>query len=194
MRGPFHGVPIVFKDNIDATELPTTGGSLALVDHRPRLDSRVAAGMKQGGAVVLGKANLDEFPFGDFGISTVGGTVGNAYDPSLSTAGSSGGSATAVAASLAALGFGTDTCNSLSNPSRVRVAGDDPHDARVHEPRRRHAAQYLQRRGRPDGEVGARRRACARSRDRIRSGGPGDGGAPPGTSPDRSPPASTPRR
>ncbi len=117
VRSPFHGVPVVFKDNIDAIELPTTAGSLALVDHRPRLDSRVAAGMKQGGAVVLGKANLDEFPFGDFGISTVGGTVGNAYDPSLSTAGSSGGSATAVAASLAALGFGTDTCNSLSNPA-----------------------------------------------------------------------------
>jgi amidase len=116
VRSPFHGVPVVFKDNIDATELPTTGGSLALVDHRPRLDSRVAAGMKQGGAVVLGKANLDEFPFGDFGVSTVGGTVGNAYDPTLSTAGSSGGTATAVAASLAALGFGTDTCNSLSNP------------------------------------------------------------------------------
>jgi len=116
-RGPFHGIPIVFKDNIDALELPSTGGSAALLDHRPRLDSRVAAGMKRGGAVVLGKANLDEFPFGDFGISTVGGTVGNAYDPSLSTAGSSGGSATAVAASLAALGFGTDTCNSLSNPA-----------------------------------------------------------------------------
>ena len=61
-RGPFHGVPIVFKDNIDAIELPTTSGSLALLDHRPRLDSRVAAGMKRGGAVVLGKANLDEFP------------------------------------------------------------------------------------------------------------------------------------
>jgi amidase len=117
VRSPFHGVPIVLKDNIDATELPTTGGSLALLDHRPRLDSRVAAGMKSGGAIILGKANLDEFPFGDFGISTVGGTVGNAYDPSLSTAGSSGGSATSVAASLAALGFGTDTCNSLSNPS-----------------------------------------------------------------------------
>jgi Asp-tRNA(Asn)/Glu-tRNA(Gln) amidotransferase A subunit family amidase len=117
VRSPFHGVPIIFKDNIDALELPTTGGSLALIDHHPRLDSRVAAGMKRGGAVVLGKANLDEFPFGDFGISTVGGTVGNAYDPSLSTAGSSGGSATSVAASLVALGFGTDTCNSLSNPS-----------------------------------------------------------------------------
>ena len=117
MRGPFHGVPIVLKDNIDTIELPTTGGARALLDHRPRLDSRVAAGMKSGGAVILGKANLDEFPFGDFGISTVGGTVGNAYDPSLSTAGSSGGSATAVATSLAALGFGTDTCNSLSNPS-----------------------------------------------------------------------------
>ena len=117
VRSPFHGVPIVLKDNIDATELPTTGGSRALADHRPRIDSRVAAGMKHGGAVILGKANLDEFPFGDFGISTVGGTVGNAYDPSLSTSGSSGGSATAVAASLAALAFGSDTCNSLSNPS-----------------------------------------------------------------------------
>lgn len=117
LLSPLHGVPVVYKDNIDAVELPTTGGSLALVDHRPRIDSRVAAGMKRGGAVVLGKANLDEFPFGDFGISTVGGTVGNAYDSSLSTAGSSGGSATSVATSLAALGFGTDTCNSLSNPS-----------------------------------------------------------------------------
>lgn len=115
--GPYHGVPIVLKDNIDTTELPTTGGAWALVDHRPRLDSHVAAGMKAGGAVILGKANLDEFPFGDFGISSVGGTVGNAYDPSLSTSGSSGGSATAVATSLAALGFGTDTCNSLSNPA-----------------------------------------------------------------------------
>jgi amidase len=117
VRGLFHGVPILLKDNIDTTELPTTGGALALVDHRPRLDSRVAAGMKAGGAVILGKANLDEFPFGDFGVSSVGGTIGNAYDPSLSTAGSSGGSATAVAASLAAVAFGTDTCNSLSNPS-----------------------------------------------------------------------------
>ncbi|MEP7116156.1 MAG: amidase family protein [Acidobacteriota bacterium] len=116
-RGPYHGVPIVLKDNIDTAELPTTGGAWALADHHPRLDSHVAAGMKAGGAVILGKANLDEFPFGDFGISSVGGTVGNAYDPSLSTSGSSGGSATAVATSLAALGFGTDTCNSLSNPS-----------------------------------------------------------------------------
>lgn len=117
VRGPFHGIPIVFKDNIDAIDLPTTGGSRALVDHKPRLDSKMAAGMRRGGAIVLGKANLDEFPFGDFGISAAGGTIGNAYDPTLSTAGSSGGSATAVAASLATLGFGTDTCNSLSNPS-----------------------------------------------------------------------------
>jgi amidase len=116
-RGPLHGIPIVFKDNIDVLGLPTTGGSRALVDHRPRLDSRVAAGMRRAGAVMLGKANLDEFPFGDFGISTVGGTIGNAFDPTLSTSGSSGGTATAVATSLAALGFGTDTCNSLSNPA-----------------------------------------------------------------------------
>jgi amidase len=116
-RGPLHGVPVVFKDNIDVLGLPTTGGSRALVDHRPRLDSRVAAGMRRAGAIVLGKANLDEFPFGDFGISSVGGTIGNAFDPTLSTSGSSGGTAVAVSTSLATLGFGTDTCNSLSNPA-----------------------------------------------------------------------------
>jgi len=117
LRSPFHGIPIAFKDNIDVLGLPTTGGSLALVDHRPRLDSRMAAGMRGGGAVMLGKANLDEFPFGDFGISSVAGTIGNAYDPSLSTAGSSGGSAVAVSTSLVTVAFGTDTCNSLSNPA-----------------------------------------------------------------------------
>jgi amidase len=117
VRGPFHGIPIAFKDNIDVLGLPTTGGSLALVDHRPRLDSRMAAEMRRGGAVMLGKANLDEFPFGDFGISSVAGTIGNAYDPSLSTSGSSGGSAVAVSTSLVTLAFGTDTCNSLSNPA-----------------------------------------------------------------------------
>jgi amidase len=117
VKGPFHGIPIVLKDNIDVAGLPSTGGSRALLDHKPRVDSHVAAGMRRGGAIFLGKANLDEFPFGDFGISTVGGTIGNAYDPSLSTAGSSGGSATTVATSMAALAFGTDTCNSLSNPS-----------------------------------------------------------------------------
>ena len=117
VRGPFHGIPIAFKDNIDVLGLATTGGSLALVDHHPRLDSRMAAGMRRGGAVMLGKANLDEFPFGDFGISSVAGTIGNAYDPSLSTSGSSGGSAVATSTSLVTLAFGTDTCNSLSNPA-----------------------------------------------------------------------------
>ena len=114
--GPLHGIPVLFKDNIDILELPTSGGSRI-----PRTSTTtrftVTAGMRKGGAVVLGKSNLDEFPFGDFGISTVGGTIGNAYDPSLSPAGSSGGSATAVATNMAALAFGTDTCNSLSNPS-----------------------------------------------------------------------------
>jgi amidase len=117
VRGPFHGIPVAFKDNIDVLGMPTTGGSRALVEHRPRLDSRVAAGMRRAGAIVLGKANLDEFPFGDFGISSVAGTIGNVYDPSLSTSGSSGGSAMAVSASLVAVAFGTDTCNSLSNPA-----------------------------------------------------------------------------
>ena len=117
IRGPFHGIPVAYKDNIDVLGLPSTGGSRALVEHLPRLDSRMAAAMRAGGAIVVGKANLDEFPFGDFGISSVAGTIGNAFDPSLSTAGSSGGSAVAVSTSLVTLAFGTDTCNSLSNPA-----------------------------------------------------------------------------
>ncbi len=117
VRGPLHGVPVAFKDNIDVLGLATTGGSKALIDHQPRLDSKMAAAMRRAGAVILGKTNLDEFPFGDFGISTVAGTIGSAYDPTLSVAGSSGGSATAVTASLVTIAFGTDTCNSLSNPA-----------------------------------------------------------------------------
>ncbi len=117
VRGPLHGIPVAFKDNIDVLGLPTTGGSRALADHQPRLDSRMAAAMRRAGAVMLGKTNLDEFPFGDFGISTVAGTIGSAYDSTLSVAGSSGGSATAVTSSFVTLAFGTDTCNSLSNPA-----------------------------------------------------------------------------
>ena len=117
LRGPFHGVPVAFKDNIDATDLPTTGGSRALATRVPRVDSAMVARMRAAGAIVLGKTNLDEFPFGDFGVSTLGGRIGNAFDPTLSTAGSSGGSAVAVSANLVTLAFGTDTCNSLSNPS-----------------------------------------------------------------------------
>jgi amidase len=117
VRGPFHGIPVAFKDNIDVLGLPTTGGSRALAEHMPRLDSRMAAAMRRAGAIVLGKANLDEFPFGDFGISALGGTIGNAFDPSLSTSGSSGGSAVAVSTGLVTIAFGTDTCNSLSNPA-----------------------------------------------------------------------------
>ena len=162
VRGPLHGIPVAFKDNIDVLGLPTTGGSLALVDHRPRLDSRVAAGMRSAGAVVLGKANLDEFPFGDFGISIVGGTIGNAYDPSLSTAGSSGGSAVGCVVEPRGARVRHRHVQLAVEPGVVRVAGDDPHDARADEPRRRDAAEHLQRRRRSDREVGSRAGAGAR--------------------------------
>ena len=155
--------------------LPTTGGSRALVDHRPRLDSRVAAGMRRAGAVMLGKANLDEFPFGDFGISTVGGTIGNAFDPTLSTSGSSGGTATAVATSLATLGFGTDTCNSLSNPASFASLATIRTTRGLDQPRRRDAAQHLSGCRRSDREVGPRARAGARPGHRPRRRGRGDG-------------------
>ena len=165
VRSRFHGVPVVFKDNIDVLGLPTTGGSLALVDHHPRLDAHIAAGMRAGGAIVLGKANLDEFPFGDFGISSVGGTIGNAYDPSLSTGRIERRE--------------RDGCRDESRGTRIRhrhmqlalesggirFAGHDPGDARAEQPCGRDAAQHVQRRRRADGEDRARRGTRARSRD-----------------------------
>ena len=59
-------MPIVLKDNIDALGLPTTGGALALLDHRRRLDSRVAEAFESGRGGEAGNANLDESPFGEF--------------------------------------------------------------------------------------------------------------------------------
>jgi amidase len=54
VRSPLHGIPVAFKDNIDVLGLPTTGGAFALVEHQPRLDSRVAGGLRRAGAVILG--------------------------------------------------------------------------------------------------------------------------------------------
>ena len=168
-------IPVVFKDNIDA---------LGAADDRRRAGARrspAAArlargrGHAAGGAVVLGKANLDEFPFGDFGISTVGGTIGNAYDPSLSTAGIERRQRHGRHREPRRRSGSAPTRATRSRTRRLRVARDDPDDARVDEPRRRHAAQHLQRCGRADGEVGARGRARARSGDRRRCGGSGDG-------------------
>ena len=158
VRSPFHGVPVIFKDNIDVAgnaQRRAARGRWSITSRDSIREWRQECG--RVALSFIGKANLDEFPFGDFGISTVGGTIGNAYNPSLSTAGSSGGSATAVSTSLAALGFGTDTCNSLSNPSGFASLATIRVTRGPGESRRRDAAESLQRCGRADGEMRAGR-------------------------------------
>lgn len=116
--GRLEGVPIVLKDNIDVSGMPTTNGATAFEDYLPEQDAAVVSRLEAEGAVILAKANMFEFAFSSkTSASTVGGVVHNPYDTSRTSTGSSGGSAAAVAASFAAAGLGTDTWGSIRNPA-----------------------------------------------------------------------------
>jgi amidase len=114
---PLLGIPIVVKDIFDTDEMPTTGGSLAFENYRPEHDSFVVARLKAAGAIILGTANLSEFAYSGTFSGSGFGQVWNAFDPSKSPTGSSGGSAVAVATSMAAAALGTQTGTSLWGPS-----------------------------------------------------------------------------
>jgi amidase len=116
-RGPLHGIPVLLKDNYDLQGLPTTAGSVALANNIPFDDAFQVRKLKEAGAIVLGKTNLHELASGITTISSVGGQTLNPYDPSRNPGGSSGGTGAAIAASFAALGWGTDTCGSIRIPS-----------------------------------------------------------------------------
>jgi Asp-tRNA(Asn)/Glu-tRNA(Gln) amidotransferase A subunit family amidase len=118
--GSLHCVPLLLKDNIDTADLPTTAGSVALEASRPPDDAFIVQGLRAAGALVLGKANMDEFAFGFGGSSSLGGQVRNPYDPDLGPGGSSSGTGAAVAASLVLAGLGTDTGGSIRVPSSVQ--------------------------------------------------------------------------
>ena len=117
VRGPLHGVPIVLKDNYDTKDMITTAGSLALAAHHPQKDAFVVQKLRDAGAVIVGKTNLHELASGITSISSIGGQTLNPYDPARCPGGSSGGTGAAVAASFAAIGWGTDTCGSIRIPS-----------------------------------------------------------------------------
>ncbi len=116
-RGPLHGIPVILKDNYDTADLPTTGGSIALADATPPEDAFVVKRLRAAGAVILGKANMHELAAGITTISSLGGQTRNAYDPRRCPGGSSGGTGAAIAASFAAVGWGTDTCGSIRIPA-----------------------------------------------------------------------------
>lgn len=113
---PLHGIPFVVKDSYNVAGLPTSAGIAAWKTLRPTKDAFVVARLRQAGAVLLGKTNLDTFAAGSDGFSQAFGQVRNPYG-AKAVGGSSAGSAVAVAAHLAAFSLGGDTAGSLRMPA-----------------------------------------------------------------------------
>jgi Asp-tRNA(Asn)/Glu-tRNA(Gln) amidotransferase A subunit family amidase len=112
-----HGLPIGIKDLEDTANLRTTYGSVMFRDHVPAADERIVAAARAAGAIVIGKTNVPEFGAGANTRNAVYGATGNPFDPLKSAAGSSGGSAVALATGMAPLCTGSDTGGSLRNPA-----------------------------------------------------------------------------
>jgi len=131
--GPLHGIPVLLKDNIDTGDkMQTTAGSLALAGKPALHDSTIAAKLRAGGAVILGKTNLSEWAnfrsfFSTSGWSGRGGLTHNPYSLDRNACGSSSGSAAAASANFAAVSIGTETDGSIVCPANVSsVVGIKP--------------------------------------------------------------------
>ncbi|MXX57072.1 MAG: amidase [Gemmatimonadetes bacterium] len=127
-RGPLHGVPVVIKDNLDYAGLVTTAGfngfsaATGGVDMVPGDDAVAVERLRDAGAVILGKTNMPDFAaHGTRTRSTVAGETLNPYALDRVPGGSSGGTATAVNASFAVLGLGTETGGSIQNPAAAQA-------------------------------------------------------------------------
>ncbi len=114
---PLGCIPIVLKDNFDTADMPTTAGSLMLKGAQPEKDAFAVKRLREAGALILGKANLQEFASGGISVSSLGGQVKNPYDLTRTPGGSSGGTATAVASNFATVGTGSDTGGSIRSPA-----------------------------------------------------------------------------
>ncbi len=127
-RGPLHGVPVVIKDNLDYAGLVTTAGfngfsaAAGGIDMVPGDDAVAVERLRDAGAVILGKTNMPDFAaHGTRTRSTVAGETLNPYALDRVPGGSSGGTATAVNASFAVLGLGTETGGSIQNPAAAQA-------------------------------------------------------------------------
>jgi amidase len=119
LTGPLHCVPMIVKDNFETKGLQTTNGALALAGYLPDQDAFLVKRVKEAGAIVLAKSNMAEWAFSPYETvsSILPGYTRNPYALDRVTAGSSGGTAAAIAASLGLVGLGSDTGNSIRGPS-----------------------------------------------------------------------------
>ena len=117
LRGPLHGIPIGLKDLIDTAGVKTTCGSALFAERVPAGDAEIVQRLKRAGAVIVGKQNMQEFAWGGTSASSHYGPVHNPWDVERIAGGSSGGSATAVAAGMCFAAIGTDTGGSVREPA-----------------------------------------------------------------------------
>lgn len=114
---PLNGVPIVVKDNICTTDFPTTCASKILKNYHSPYDATVVKRLRDSGAIIVGKANMDEFAMGARSENSAYGAVKNAVNPDMVAGGSSGGSSSSVAGKLCYGSLGTDTGGSIRQPA-----------------------------------------------------------------------------
>jgi Asp-tRNA(Asn)/Glu-tRNA(Gln) amidotransferase A subunit family amidase len=119
LTGPLHCVPMIVKDNFETRGLRTTNGALAFASYIPNEDAFLVKRVREAGALVLAKSNMAEWAFSPYETvsSILPGYTKNPYALDRVTAGSSGGTAAAVASSFGLAGLGTDTGNSIRGPS-----------------------------------------------------------------------------
>lgn len=130
--GPLHGIPIALKDNVAVRGTRTTAGSKILSDWLPEADATVTTRLRQAGAVFIGKTNMHEFAWGGTSANPHYGAVRNPWDTTRFPAGSSGGSAVAVAGRFCFGAIGTDTGGSIRLPSAINgIVGLRPSYGRV---------------------------------------------------------------
>jgi mandelamide amidase len=132
---PLAGISIAIKDNIDTSDLPTSGGTRSLLDARPQRNAPVVDVLLQAGALIAGKTNLHELALGGTTNNAVTGACCNPWNPLRIPGGSSGGSAVAVAARMVPAALGTDTGASVRLPAALcGVVGFRPSTGRYASP------------------------------------------------------------